>query len=299
MRLPSTSSGSSSLDKSSLALTCMELVYISLSNTNSQKEFFRINVWLCILYIGCEMQPRRRALPSAQGCRCQEGLGIFQTCKGRRGGMGVPVPSPQGCRVTRHSASSAAGRGAAAWRRQWDKSRGIPCPFQHPCILGHSEGMVAFHQSPSAEPAVSLRSDREGISTCSLRHRWACGELGADTREAGGRLRGRFKSWELLASEDQGLCRAAGSLLTQRRLSCKKPIASEASRSLLVRPESVYRAMEKQIRYCNTREHKANLEVTCKRSQHQVSALFGALWCTKKDWEACRLFFFFFFLFSK
>lgn len=57
--------------------------------------------------------------------------------------------------------------------------------------------------------------------------------------------------------------------------------------------ESMHRAMEKQIRYCNTREHKANLEVTCKRTQHRVSALLGALWSTKKDWEVCRHFFFF------
>lgn len=63
----------------------------------------------------------------------------------------------------------------------------------------------------------------------------------------------------------------------------KKPIASEANRSLLVRQESMHGAMEKQIRYCNTEERKANLEVTGKRTHHWVSALVGTLWCMKKD----------------
>lgn len=63
----------------------------------------------------------------------------------------------------------------------------------------------------------------------------------------------------------------------------KKPIASEANRSLLVRQESMHGAMEKQIHYCNTEEHKANLEVTCERAHHWVSALFGTLWGMKKD----------------
>lgn len=97
MWLPSTSSGSSSLDKSSLTLTCMELVYISFSNTNSQKECFRLTVQLCILYIGCEVQPRRRALPSAWDCRGRGGSGTFQVPHGTGlEGTGVPQLSPQG-----------------------------------------------------------------------------------------------------------------------------------------------------------------------------------------------------------
>lgn len=101
MWLPSTSSGSSSLDKSSLTLTCMELVYISLSNTNSQKEFFRINVGLYILYIGCEMQPCRRALPSAWDCLCQEWLGVFQMphSVGQAKGNGCPHAVTPGLRA--------------------------------------------------------------------------------------------------------------------------------------------------------------------------------------------------------
>lgn len=94
--------------------------------------------------------------------------------------------------------------------------------------------------------------------------------------------------------ESEGLrCapRSAEQGLTVRRALClhsgdeavKKPIASEANRSLLVRQESMHGAMEKQIRYCNTEERKANLEVTGKRTHHWVSALVGTLWCMKKD----------------
>lgn len=59
---------------------------------------------------------------------------------------------------------------------------------------------------------------------------------------------------ELLAPELRGLGRAL-SLFAQRGRSCKKPIASEGNRSQLDKG-----AVEKQIRYCSTREHKANWE---------------------------------------
>lgn len=62
--LPSTSSGSVSLVKIFLNAH-MYGVSICLSNACSQKECFRINVWLCVLYIGCEVQPCGRALPAA------------------------------------------------------------------------------------------------------------------------------------------------------------------------------------------------------------------------------------------
>ena len=46
---------------------------------------------------------------------------------------------------------------------------------------------------------------------------------------------------------------------------------------------SVHGALEKQIGYFNTKEHKANLEVICKRAHGWVPALFGTLRRTKKD----------------
>lgn len=62
--LPSTSSGSVSLVKIFLNAHVYG-VSICLSNACSQKECFRINVWLCVLHIGCEVQPCGRALPAA------------------------------------------------------------------------------------------------------------------------------------------------------------------------------------------------------------------------------------------
>lgn len=141
MWLPSTSSGSSSLDKSSLTLTCMELVYISFSNTNSQKECFRLTVQLCILYIGCEVQPRRRALPSAWDCRGR-GDPAPSRCPMAQGWRGQEFPS---C----HPRAGVEGRagyqpllcfmGLQRWWQQAQSHR-IPGPLQHPCFPGCSKG---------------------------------------------------------------------------------------------------------------------------------------------------------------
>lgn len=110
MWLPSTSSGSISLDKSSLNLTCMELVYISFSNTNSWEERFRLTVQLCILYIGCEVQPCLQGLPGLGGsgisrcCRGQESPGChpgamqgYQPLWGFMGLKAIQSPAASGC----------------------------------------------------------------------------------------------------------------------------------------------------------------------------------------------------------
>lgn len=78
-------------------------------------------------------------------------------------------------------------------------------------------------------------------------------------------------------------CRQRGSAVCCL-LSGDKTVKSRLLEEQIGRSDrSVHGVLEKQIGYFNTKEHKANLEVICKRAHGWVPALFGTLRRTKKD----------------
>lgn len=180
-----------------------------------------------------------------------------------------PGAAGGGRRVTRLSAGSWAGGGAAgeggrdggSVKQQLGPLPLAPSLGPWPCC-----GRVGFRPSPSTGTSTvstsawhsPSRQDRRRLGGPGLTGGWATAPgAGGGPGGAGGSA---DRAWSELCHGD-----CCGSEWVTRR------------------GESEHRAMEKQIRYCNAREHRANLEVTCGRAQHRAAALLGAVRRTEKD----------------